>query len=66
MLRLRIAVALMLLAGATAVLLPLTGKGGHAPAVPLVLGITALGCGAVLTVLMALGSRRVGTRRDVR
>ncbi|GGW16294.1 hypothetical protein GCM10018980_18290 [Streptomyces capoamus] len=66
MLALRIAVALMLLVGAAAILLSLTGDGGHAPAFPLVLGITAVGCGAVLMVLMARGSRRAGTRRDLR
>lgn len=57
MLRLKIAIAVMYMVGAAAIFLSVSGSGGRNPSVPLVLGIVALLCGVILTVLMIRGRR---------
>jgi hypothetical protein len=52
----------MILVGIGAICLSISGKGGHVPAIPLVLGVIALGCGTVLAVLIVRGSRSSSLR----
>ncbi|WP_369186827.1 hypothetical protein [Streptomyces sp. R08] len=58
MIPLKILVTVMFVGGAGAIYLSLSGKGGHFPVIPLILGIVAVCCGGLLAALIIRNPRR--------
>ncbi|MFJ4633463.1 hypothetical protein [Streptomyces sp. NPDC088847] len=58
MMPLKILATVMFVGGAIAIYLSLSGKGGHFPIIPLILGITATCCGSLLAALIIRDPRK--------